>query len=150
MKPDSPQWIAAKGEGDRAELAIAEWFRRLGWETYKTLGRVDSDLLLQCPVEVKRDLKASETGNVAIETAYRGQPSGIVTSKATWWAIVVGAEAVIVKQKELLHCVMAGEFREVAAGDNKAATVRLVPLERLREIKGARVVELPKLAPSTA
>lgn len=27
MMPDSPQWIAAKAEGDRAEFAIAEWFR---------------------------------------------------------------------------------------------------------------------------
>ena len=89
MRPDSPQWIAAKAEGDRAELAIAAWFRdKRGWETYKALGRTDFDLLLQCQVEVKHDLQAPKTDNVAIETAYRGQPSGIITSKATWWVIV--------------------------------------------------------------
>ena len=63
MTLDSPQWIAAKAEGDRAELAIAGWFRQRGWQTYKTLGQVDFDLLLQCKVEVKSNPKALETGN---------------------------------------------------------------------------------------
>jgi hypothetical protein len=146
MRQDSPEWIAAKAEGDRAEMAIAKWFQGRGWQTYKTIGRVDFDLLLQCEVEVKRDLQAPHTGNVAIETDYRGNPSGIMVSKATWWVIVLDVEAVIVKRDDLLHVVMSGKFREVAAGDGQAAKVRLVPVARLKAIRGACVITLPEEA----
>lgn len=141
-RPDSPQWIAAKAEGDRAELAIAGWFRGKGYETYKTLGLAAFDLLLQCQVEVKRDLKAAETGNVAIETRHNGQPSGILTTAATWWVIVLETEAVIVKADTLRDFVLTGHFREVSAGDNHASTVQLVPVEKLKKIKGSKVIEL--------
>ncbi len=143
MTPDSPQWVAAKAEGDRAELAIAVWFRERGWQTYKTLGRADFDLLLQCEVEVKNNPKALETGNVAIETAHRGNPSGIMTSQATWWVIVVGQEATIVKTEDLQRFVLTGKFREVGAGDERASIVRLVPVERLQKLKGSHTIELP-------
>ena len=73
MREDSPTWTVAKAKGDQAEDAIASWFRdERGWQTYKTLGRADFDLLLQCEVEVKRNLRTAETGNVAIETHSRG------------------------------------------------------------------------------
>lgn len=39
-------------------------------------------------IEVKRDFKVSNTGNLAIEYQSRGRPSGIATTKATWWALV--------------------------------------------------------------
>ena len=145
MKADSPQWIAAKAEGDRAELAIAGWFRQHGWQTYKTLGQADFDLLLQCEVEVKNNPKALETGNVAIETAYQGNPSGIMTSQATWWVIVVGRQATIVKTEVLQRFVLTGKFREVGAGDQGASIVRLVPIERLQKLKGAHTIELPEV-----
>jgi hypothetical protein len=149
MRPDSEQWIVAKAHGDRAELAIATWFRGRGFESYKTLGPASFDLLLQCPVEVKNDLKAVETGNVAIETHHRGQPSGILTSRATYWAIVVGAEAFIVETEKRRELALAGGCHEVQAGDDQAATVRLVPVDKLRSKKFVRVVELPELVDTT-
>jgi hypothetical protein len=141
-RPDSRQWITAKAEGDRAELAIAGWFRGRGYETYKTLGLAGFDLLLQCQVEVKHDLKAAQTGNVAIETRHSGQPSGIMTTTATWWVIVLEGEAIIVKADTLRDFVLTGHFREVSAGDNRASAVRLVPVDRLKKIKGCKVIEL--------
>ncbi len=145
---DSPQWIAAKSAGDRAELAIAEWFREQGWQPFKTLGRAEFDLLLQCEVEVKRDLKAAETGNVAVEISYRGQPSGIMTSKANWWAIVLEREALITKTTTLQRFTLTGDFKEVSAGDNRASVVRLVPVAQLKDLKGVFVVPMPELAGS--
>ncbi len=142
MISDSPQWIAAKAEGDRAEYAVAEWFKGRGFEPYKTLGLAGFDLLLQAQVEVKHDLKAPETGNVAVETAHNGDPSGILTSRATYWAIVVGNEAIIMKTDELRAFVLRSRFPEVAAGDRKSSTIRLIPVERLRKLKGARSVQL--------
>jgi hypothetical protein len=146
MRPDSERWILAKASGDRAELAIAAWFRGRGFEPYKTLGPAAFDLLLQCPVEVKHDARAVETGNVAIETHHRGQPSGILTSRATYWAIVVGAEAFIVGTEKLRTLALAGGFPKAQAGDDQAATVRLLPVDRLRSKRFVRVVALPELS----
>ena len=141
-QPDSPQWIAAKAEGDRAELAVAAWFKGRGFEPYKSLGLSGVDLLLQCFVEVKNDLMALETGKVAIETAYRTQASGIMTSPANFWAIVVGGEAIIVETATLRDFVLRGRFREVQAGDNRAARVRLVPVDKLKALRGVRVISV--------
>jgi len=145
IRRDSPSWIASKAAGDRAEIALAEWFHTRGWSAFKSLSRADFDLLLTCEVEVKRDLKSSETGNVAVEVAYHGQPSGIITSPATYWAFVLDGEAVLIKTADLRAAVLTGKYRDVSAGDGLAATVRLVPLDKLKGIKGAHVVELPSI-----
>lgn len=142
-RADSPQWITAKAAGDRAELAVAEWFRERGYEPYKSLGMADFDLLLQCGVEVKHDLQAMETNNVAIEVGYRGQASGIMTSTANYWAIVVGPEAFIVATVELRNLALGADVREVAAGDGRMARVRLLPVKQLRNAKGVQAIMLP-------
>lgn len=77
-----------------------------------------------------------------MEVSHRGQPSGIVTSSAAWWAIVVGREAVLVRTVDVRAFVQAGRFREVQAGDGLQSVVRLVPLDKLMGIRGAKVVRL--------
>lgn len=142
MRSDSPEWVTAKAHGDRAELAVAEWFRRRGFEPYKSLALAEIDLLLQCFVEVKNDRKAIDTGNVAIETGYRGQASRILTSPANYWALVVGDEAFIIKTTDLRDFALRSTFPEVPAGDGKASRVRLVPLDKLRKLSGVKSVQL--------
>jgi hypothetical protein len=142
MTPDSPAWARAKAQGDRAELAVAAWFKGRGFEPYKSLGYADVDLLLQCFVEVKNDLKALKTGNVAIETAYRTQASGIMTSPANYWAIVVGDEAIIIETAKLREFAVRDIFPEVQAGDGHASRIRLVPFVKLKSLKGVRVIPL--------
>ena len=143
-RPDSPSWIAAKAVGDRAELAIAEWFQGRGFMALKTLGNAPFDLLLQAEVEVKRDLKAAHTGNVAIEIRHNGHPSGIMASTAGYWAIVLDSEAVIVRTDLLRDTVLKGKFPEVQAGDRLASTVRLLPVGKLKTIKRAGIIQLPE------
>jgi hypothetical protein len=143
IRSDSPSWIASKAAGDRAERELAEFFRGRGWSTFQALGRADFDLLLTCHVEVKRDLKAAETGNVAVEVSYHGQPSGLLTSSAAYWAFVLDREAVLIKTGDLRTAVLTGKYREVNAGDGYATTVKLVPVERLKALKGAQAVPLP-------
>lgn len=145
IRPDSQEWLLAKARGDSAELAIANWFQERGFETYKTLGNAPFDLLLQCQVEVKRDLKATKTGNVAVEMRYRGNPSGVLISQATFWVIVLDTEAVILKTEILRKRVLQGNYREVAAGENLASTVALVPVEQLKQFEDVRVVTLQSL-----
>lgn len=134
MRPDSPSWTAAKEHGDAAEHAIADWFRGRGYIVMRIIGEESFDLQLQCNIEVKHDLRARETGNVAIEVEYNGAASGIKTSQAAWWAIVVDDEAHLVKSDELLRLVMQGRHKVVAAGDGQRSRVALVPIEDLRRL----------------
>lgn len=145
VRSDSPEWIIAKTEGDRAELAVADWFRTRGYEPFKALGQASYDLLLQTTAEVKHDLRATETGNVAIEVQYGGQGSGIVTSPATFWAIVVGEEAFVVKTASLRTLVYGHEWPELRAGDGGRSLVRLVRMDKLRTVPDVRIVSLPAL-----
>jgi hypothetical protein len=133
-RQEPSHWAAAKALGDDAERAIAEWFRGRGFEPYLSVGLVQFDLLLQCRVEVKHDLRARETGNVAIEVECNGQPSGITTSQAAWWAIVVAGEAHLVKTPDLRRLVTQGGHPVVAAGDGMRSRVALVPIEELRRL----------------
>ena len=41
--------------------------------------------ILSCKIEVKTDRMSHETGNVAVEVAYKGRPSGIMTTHARVW-----------------------------------------------------------------
>jgi hypothetical protein len=142
MRPDREEWVVAKAEGDVAETAIARWFRRKGWEPYRTVGHTDFDLLLQTSVEVKNDRMAARTGNIAFETHYRGQPSGLLTSGAGYWAVVVDETAFIARTDALLRYVQAHDFKEVQGGDQRASTLRLMPIDKLRELPGVQVVNL--------
>lgn len=141
-RPDSQEWLAAKADGDRAEVAVATWFRGRGFEPYRTVGEVAFDLLLQCRVEVKRDLLAPRTGNVAVETEYDGRPSGIMLTDATWWAVVVANDVHIVRTADLRQLVFAPGRPTVPAGHEHKARVALVPLDEVRQ--HAKTVPLPE------
>ena len=139
---DSPEWLAAKAEGDSAELAVAEWFRSLDFETFKTLGRASFDLLLQATVEVKRDLKAVHTGNVAVEVSYNRQSSGIHTSPATYWAFVLNDVALLIRTPKLRDLIARSDFQERFGGDGGKSRFKLVPVEILKSADGVKQIPI--------
>lgn len=145
-RPDSPQWVAAKTEGDRAALAVAEWFQGRGFAVLQTIGKASFDLQLQANVEVKHDLRAIETGNIAIEIAYNGKPSGIYQTDAVWWAYVVGSDAIITKIDVLRILVEREGNVPRKAGDGGRATIVLVKLADLRSMPNVFVVPLAGVA----
>ena len=53
-----------------------------------------ADILENRTIEVKKDLKAMQTGNVFIEYSSRGKRSGLSTSQADWWALIVSEEVI--------------------------------------------------------
>lgn len=130
---DSPEWVIAKAAGDSAEIAVAEWFRGRDFDTFKTLGYASFDLLLQATVEVKRDLLAEKTGNVAVEVSYNRQSSGIHTSLATYWAFVLSGEALLISTRKLRDLIARSDFPERFAGDGHKSVVKLVPVATLRK-----------------
>lgn len=62
-------------KGDDGENQVIEWLSE------------GSDVFT---LEVKNDLRAGETGNLYIELMCKGKPSGLLSTKATWFTIVVG------------------------------------------------------------
>ena len=141
-RPDSQQWRTAKASGDDAELAVAEWFIAKGYSVAKSLGRASYDLLAQCHIEVKHDRLAAQTGRIAVEIGHRGQPSGLLTTQATWWAIVVGREAMLLRTETLRRCVMSGRYATRQGGDRMASELVLVPIADVRGLAGVHVIEL--------
>lgn len=83
-------------------------------------------------IEVKRDLMAYKTGNMAIEYESRGKPSGIATTEAEYWAYIVeGSETVILVEVERLKSVARKYGRLVVGGDNNTSKLVLVPLNKV-------------------
>ena len=142
MRADSPEWLRAKAKGDRAELSVAEWFRGRGYLVAKTVGAESFDLLLQAHVEVKHDRRATQTGRIAVEIRHRGQASGLLSTSATWWAIVVGDEAFLMKTDTLRRCVLSGKYQTRFGGDGQASELVLVPIVDVRGLEGVFVIRL--------
>lgn len=85
--------------------------------------------------EVKHDFVVSETGNVAIETMYREQPSGLSATLSAWWFFWLGGAeyhdevGVLIATRRLDRLILP--FYETDGGDNKRARMRLVPCKEL-------------------
>jgi hypothetical protein len=97
------------------------------------------DLFYNCTVEVKSDQMCRRTGNVFIEYAQQGKPSGIMVTKADYWAIEFDDDCWLFERTARLRRIA----REVAeerkskglkpgtpGGDNNNVGV-LIPVERL-------------------
>jgi hypothetical protein len=87
-------------------------------------------------VEVKLDTMSVTSGNVAVEYTCKGQPSGIAASSADYFVFVVpegkslvGYEVDVRNLKNALK-----GCRLVRGGDDYASTMKLLPLERLKDI----------------
>lgn len=86
-------------------------------------------------IEVKTDYWQKDSGNVAIEVECRGKPSGLMISKAIWYAFYLeGRDRIIlIKRKELLRFLNNNikRYEVRMLGDDKAAKNILVPAEDL-------------------
>lgn len=90
--------------------------------------------LLGCKVEVKNDQKAHLTGNVFIEYESRGKRSGIATSEAEYYCIVIKSNTFIILPKNELKQMCRkyiGTSRDVVGGDNNTSKGILLPLKDL-------------------
>lgn len=86
-------------------------------------------------IEVKDDFKVSETSNVAIEFECRGHPSGIATTEASHWFIMLDGmryrkQVGILIETERLYEI-ARRCPIALGGDDQASRMYLVPVTRL-------------------
>jgi hypothetical protein len=83
-------------------------------------------------VEVKRDFKFADTGNIAVEGSCNGKPSGIMATEAEWWAYVLdgpgydGEVVVLMKTERLRKLIAPLPVR--SGGDKGMARFKLLPL----------------------
>ena len=100
-------------------------------------------------IEVKRDFKVTETGNLALEYEYRGRKSGLAKTEATWWAIVLDGErfahqmVILIKTERLkeLGNQMYKKGYKVPGGDNKASKLVLLPLPEIIQYKPDKPIQ---------
>ena len=81
-------------------------------------------------VEVKRDVKSTETGNLVVEIEMNGKPSALFTTKASWWVFHDGEMFAWIRPLELMKLIMLGNYKWaefVGNGDTKSKKAYLIP-----------------------
>lgn len=134
-RPDSRSWLRGKAAGDAVELAIAKFLRQKGFDVLKTVGEASYDLSISARIEIKHDLKAADTGNIAVEIAYKGKPSGLTTTTALWWLHVAGASVFACKVHDLRAWLDRTHFPTREIGDGRQSRCVLVPVDDFRRQK---------------
>ncbi len=87
--------------------------------------------LLQKKIEVKRDFRAIETGNIFVEYQSRNKPSGLATSEAHYWVYWLSENHFITIEKNELKKLCRkylGTKNDVLGGDNNTSKGILLPL----------------------
>lgn len=85
-------------------------------------------------LEIKEDLMAATTGNVAIELFSRGKHSGICSSIADSWCYVLGNELYFISRPALLLKLIENGYRQVRGGDNDSSSLILIPIKQFRKM----------------
>ena len=75
-----------------AEEAILEQIRKLPIpeEDSYLVANKTCDVEVKLKIEIKRDRRSLETGNVIVEIGYNGNPSGLSTTEASVWIWCLG------------------------------------------------------------
>lgn len=84
-------------------------------------------------VEVKRDFRALETGNIGVEFESWNKPSGIEVTEAKHWAFVLGDITILIETERLRHFYefYKAKKRIVFCGDCNASKMVLIPIGKL-------------------
>ena len=91
-------------------------------------------------VEIKKDYKAWKTGNIAVEYANNGNPSGIAKTEAKFVTYILVDEkqddriAFFIKPEILLDMCrkyIGVDGRDIKGGDNYSSSLILLPIEEL-------------------
>ena len=93
-------------------------------------------------VKTERDIW-QKTGNIAIEIRYRGKPSGISSTDAKWWILILSNDndietALMFKveklKKKIKQMVKLGMAKVVIGGDNDNSEIVLLPIDKITNI----------------
>ena|ERR1700733_10108174 len=128
-----------KAEGNYAEVYILEALHKIGFsDAYQTEGKFsDYDIIIpskNITFEIKNDMMALKTGNIAIEIEKKdGTPTGITVSKADYWIIFAQNEIYFLDRLALKDYALKSDFRTVFGGDKWFFKMVLVPIQELKK-----------------
>ena len=87
-------------------------------------------------IEVKKDVKSQETGNLVIEVEFNGKPSALSTTKADYWVFYDGDNYIWITPtmlKDLTeNCGHVVEF--IGNGDTKPKKAYLMPKSLVKKL----------------
>jgi len=92
--------------------------------------------LLGKRIEVKRDFRALETGNIFVEYESRNKPSGIATTEAEYWCYWLSEEHCILIKTERLKELCRKYLntnRDTIGGDSNTSKGILLPTKNFIE-----------------
>tara|TARA_R110000824_G_scaffold118491_4_gene270786 strand:+ start:2387 stop:2860 length:474 start_codon:yes stop_codon:yes gene_type:complete len=99
--------------------------------------------------EVKTDIYPEDTGNMAIEIRYKGNPSGISHTKAEWFAYyyrdIPFRNVWMIKVEDLKNIIKENSFTIIMGGDDKNSQLVLIPREKYKEKFLIDTIKLNKL-----
>lgn len=127
-------WPVDLAAGNLAEIAFAKLLqRRKPGHTpeFNADHRWDvkyGDLTFEC----KADAMTSSTGNVCIEYEWRGNPSGITTSEAKYYAVLANGLWHIAFTDVVRYYME--DYPVTTCGDSRMGRAYLIPLPAFREL----------------
>lgn len=126
-----------KQDGDSAEDFVLECIQVHFPTAYRVQGKeARFDIIVpevDKTIEVKNDLMAAKTGNLAIEMCKKsGESSGIMISEADYWVIMAGGEMFMIDRVALRQYCEQADHRKVWGGDRWASQMMLVPIEDIK------------------
>lgn len=94
--------------------------------------------------EIKADRKAEETGNIFLETSYRGEASGLAYTKADFFVVISENFALIAKTMDVLRFVVSKPMlcRAIYGAGDDGNSVGFLVKEDLYKPKNLQVFEL--------
>ena len=90
--------------------------------------------VIESTIEVKRDFKCYDTGNLFVEYESRGKKSGISTTQAKWWVYWFSkTRSILIETSELKQLCRkyVGTSRDILGGDSNTSKGILLPMEDL-------------------
>jgi hypothetical protein len=100
---------------------------------------------LEATYEVKADRLAHKTANLCIEHSCSGQPSGISTTKADYYAYFVingsGQDLYLIPVTRIKELIAQGGYKKMKGGDSYRSEFYLIPKAVFAEYLTKRLVE---------
>lgn len=120
--------------GEQGELFVLKKLHYKYPKAYKVEGYCKEwDLFVpekEIGIEVKSDRATHKTGNVVIENKYGGKPSGIETTKATWWAYITKDNLYWITPNKIKECIKDNNLQSLDCaplnGDTKRKNLYLI------------------------
>ena len=89
--------------------------------------------------EIKADRLSYKTGNVCIEIANCGRPSGITSTTIDYWGYFIiksdGYDLYLIPTEELKQMVYSKQYKVIRGGDGKKSDLMLISIRHLEKFK---------------